>query len=382
MDFGWSEDQIEFVDDVVRFAETLPNDTIIARDASSEFAFDVWQCCADFGLIGMNVPKEFGGTGRADILSSMHAMQAMGRIYNDVGLLFALNAHMWTVQLPILRFGTEAQKQKFLPPMCRGEWIGAHAVTEPNTGSDVFNLETTARKCEGGYILNGTKRLVSLAPIAHVALVFATVDASKGRWGVTAFLVKKESAGYRVSDNMPKMGLRTVPWGEVYLEDCFVPEANLLGSEGGGFALSQHSLEYERCCILASQVGAMERQLDAAIKFARSRKQFGQPIGKFQSVSNRIADMKMRIETAKLLLYKVAWLKQQERSAMLEAALLKLYLSECYVDSSFDAIRIHGGRAYLTEEGIERDLRDAIGGVLYAGTSDIQRNIVAKLLGL
>lgn len=381
MDFNWSREQNEFVDEVDRFAATLTND-VVARDQACKFATDNWMRCAEFGLIGMNVPKQFGGSERADILGSMLAMQTMGRAHEDLGLLFALNAHMWTVQLPIQRFGTESQKEKFLRPMCQGAWIGAHAVTEPNTGSDVFSLETTATKCDGGYILNGTKRLVSLAPIAHVALVFATIDPSKGRWGVTAFLVEQDAPGYRVSENMPKMGLRTVPWGELYLEDCFVSESNRLGGEGGGFALSQHSLEYERCCILASQVGAMERQLDTAIDFARKRKQFGQSIGKFQSVSNRVADMKMRLETAKLLLYKVAWLKQQDQPAMMEAAILKLYLSECFVESSFDAIRIHGGKGYLSEEGVERDLRDAVGGVLYAGTSDIQRNIVSKLLGL
>jgi len=269
-----------------------------------------------------------------------------------------------------------------LPPLCSGEWIGAHAVTEPNTGSDIFSLETTAEKCAGGYRLNGTKRLITLAPIANVALVFATVDTKLGKWGVTAFLVERDSPGYQASPSRDKMGLRTVPIGEITLEDCFVPESNRLGAEGSGFALSQHSLEYERCCILASQVGAMESQLETAVQFARTREQFGKPIGKFQSVSNRVADMKLRLETAKLLLYKVAWLKQQDQPAMLEAALLKLYLSECYVDSSFDAIRIHGGKGYLSDEGVERDLRDAIGGVLYAGTSDIQRNIIAGLMGL
>lgn len=381
MDFGWTIKQQHFREQVAEFARHLPDD-VVERDAASIFSTESWKACAEFGIQGMFVPKEYGGQASADILTSMHAMESMGKAYSDVGFLFALNAHMWTVQLPIQKFGTEHQKRYFLPKMCNGEWIGAHAVTEDQTGSDVFSLSTTAERCEGGYRLTGKKRLVTLGPIADLALVFATVDESKGRWGVTAFLVESSSEGYRASANMPKMGLRTVPLGEIFLEDCFVPESNRLGAEGAGFALSQYSLEYERCCILASQVGAMQRQLDKAISFAKQRQQFGQPIGKFQSVSNRIANMKMRVETAKLLLYKVAWLKQQEKPAMLEAALLKLHLSECYVDSSFDAIRIHGGRAYLTDEGIERDLRDAVGGVLYAGTSDIQRNIIAKLLGL
>ena len=178
------------------------------------------------------------------------------------------------------------------------------------------------------------------------------------------------------------MGLRTVPIGELEFDDCFVSAEQRLGGEGAGVSLSNSSLEWERCCILASQLGAMERQLDEAVRYARERRQFGQPIVKFQSVSNRLADMKLRLETSRLLLYKVAWLKRAGKSAMMEAALLKLHLSEAFVDSSLDAIRIHGGAGYMTENGIERDLRDAVGGVIYAGTSDIQRNIVAALLGL
>ena len=175
---------------------------------------------------------------------------------------------------------------------------------------------------------------------------------------------------------------RTVPIGELYFDDCFVSEANRIGPEGAGVSISGLSLEMERTCILASQLGAMERQLEQSIKYARERKQFGQPIGKFQAVANRIVEMKLRLETARLLLYKVAWLKHLGKSAMLEAALLKLHLSECFVQSGLDAIRIHGGIGYLTEYEVERDLRDAVGGTLYAGTSDIQRNIIARLLGL
>ncbi|MEM9163727.1 MAG: acyl-CoA dehydrogenase, partial [Cyanobacteria bacterium P01_F01_bin.4] len=203
-----------------------------------------------------------------------------------------------------------------------------------------------------------------------------------GKWGLSAFLVERSSSGFSTGPSQDKMGLRTAPFGEIFLKDCFVSEANRLGPEGAGFSISHSSLEYDRCFTLASQLGAMERQLDKTINYAKSREQYGQSIGKFQSVSNRIADMKLRLETARLLLYKVAWLKDQGQSAMLEAALLKLYLSESFVDSGLDAVRIHGGNGYLTEHGVERDLRDAIGGVIYAGTSDIQRNIIARTLGL
>ena len=201
-------------------------------------------------------------------------------------------------------------------------------------------------------------------------------------WGISAFVVDMASDGVSVGENQEKMGLRTVPFGDLELVDCFVPEDNRLGPEGAGMSLSTSFLEWERCSILASQIGAMQRQLEQTIEYARQRKQFGKAIGKYQSVANRIVDMKLRLETSRLLLYKTAWLKETGKSAMIEAALLKLLLGEAFVESSLDAIRVHGGRGYVTENGVERNLRDAVGGTIYAGTSDIQRNIIAGLLGL
>lgn len=334
-------------------------------------------------MLGLSTPEEFGGAAsEPDILTGLIAMEALGYGCRDNGLSFAISAQVWTVQLPIVRFGTQAQKERFLPPMCRGEKIGAHAISEPQAGSDVFSLKTHAQKKGDSYVLNGVKKFISLGPIADLALVFATLNPDLGRWGITAFIVEADSPGFHVSPVREKMGLRTVPMGELIFEDCVVPQANRLGPEGAGASISGESLEYERCAILACQVGAMERQLETAIDYARKRQQFGQSIGKFQSVSNRIAEMKVRLETARLLLYKTAWLKQRGESAMLEAAMVKLYLGEAFVQSGLDAIAIHGGNGYMTETEVERDLRDAVGGVIYAGTSDIQRNIIARLLGL
>ncbi|HEX7072236.1 MAG TPA: acyl-CoA dehydrogenase family protein [Rhodothermales bacterium] len=382
MDFSWSEQQVALRQRVVDFARRELNDELIERDRDGQFSRAAWQKCADFGILGFSVPAAYGGGEEIDLPTAMLAMEGLGYGCRDNGLAFGLNAQLWTVQLPIVRFGTEDQKQCFLPRMCRGEAIGAHAITEPQAGSDAYSLQTHARKVDGGYVLNGSKWLVSFAPIADIALVLATVNPELGRWGLTAFLVEKGMTGFTASPVHEKMGLRTVPIGGFTFEECFVPEENRLGPEGAGVSISSHSLEIERCCILASQLGAMERQLETSVAYARSRQQFGQAIGKFQSVSNRIADMKLRLETARLLLYKVAWLIERGQNAMMEAALLKLHLSECFVASGLDAIRIHGGNGYLTEFEVERDLRDAIGGTLYAGTSDIQRNIVARLLGL
>ena len=289
---------------------------------------------------------------------------------------------MWTVQLPIVHAGSDEQKATYLPGLCSGELIGAHVITEPETGSDVFAMQTTATRCDDGYRINGLKHFISLGPVADVGLVFATVNPELGKWGVTAFIVELDRPGCTRSASKDKMGLRTVPIGDIRFEDCIVPESARVGPEGSGVSLSNSFLEWERCCILASQFGIMQRQLDTAIDYARERRQFGKSIGKFQAVSHRIVDMKLRLETARLLLYKTAWLKATGKSAMLETALLKLHLAECFAESSLDAIRVHGGTGYMSATGIERDLRDAVGGLLYAGTSDIQKNIVAAMLGL
>jgi hypothetical protein len=208
------------------------------------------------------------------------------------------------------------------------------------------------------------------------------VDPAKKMWGITGFVVEKGTAGFSIGQNLDKMGLRTSPMAELVFQDCFIPSENRLGPEGAGANIFNHSMEWERSSILASHIGAMERQIEESIRYARERYQFGQPIGKFQSVANRIVDMKVRLETARLLLYKVAWLKKMGKPALMEAALAKLYLSESFVQSGMDAIRVHGSYGYMTEFEVERDLRDAIGGTLYSGTSDIQRNIIARLLGL
>lgn len=381
MDFAWSEEQLALRAAYAQFGREQLNDELVTRDHAGVFSRENWRKCAEFGILRLSVPAAYGGAD-IDLPTAMLAMEGLGYGCRDNGLTFGLNAQLWTVQLPLARFGTEEQKRRFLPGLCAGTHIGAHAITEAEAGSDLFSMCTLAQKAAGGYVLNGRKRLVTFAPEADLALVFATVDPSKGRWGITAFIVERGSEGFRTSDVQEKMGLRTVPIGEVMLDDCFVPDTHRIGPEGAGASISSHSLEIERCCILASQLGAMERQLEVAIAFARERRQFGQPIGRYQSVSNRIAEMRLRLETSRLLLYKVAWLKSQDKPAMLEAALLKLHLSECFVASGLDAIRIHGGTGYLTETEVERDLRDAIGGTLYAGTSDIQRNIIARLLGL
>jgi len=354
---------------------------LIEEDHQGAFSREKWMKCARFGIQGLPFPEKYGGN-EADILTTMLTMEGLGYGCKDNGLIFAMNAQMWSVQMPIFRFGTEQQKEKYLPRLCSGEIIGAHGMTEPDSGSDAYSLRTTARRVEGGYVLNGSKMFVTNAPVADIAVAFATVDPSRKMWGVTGFILEKGMPGFTIGGPFEKMGLRTSPMSELIFQDCFVPAENRLGPEGAGSNIFNDSMEWERSCILASHIGAMERQLETSIQYARDRQQFNQPIGKFQSVANRIVDMKVRLETARLLLYTVAWLKKNGKPAVMEAAMAKLYLSESFIQSSLDAIRTFGSYGYMTEFEVERDLRDAVGGTLYSGTSDIQRNIIARLLGL
>jgi alkylation response protein AidB-like acyl-CoA dehydrogenase len=381
MDLSFSPEQLALRAEIVRFARAELNDGLIERERSQELSRSGWKKCADMGLHGLPFSADHGGSD-ADIITTMLAMEAMGYGCRDAGLIFALNAQMWAVQMPIHEFGTDAQKAKYLPGLIRGDLIGAHGMSEPGSGSDSSGLATTAEKRGERWVLNGTKTFVTNAPVADVFVVFATTNPALGFMGVTGFVLEKNTPGLRLSQPIEKMGLKTSPMSEVILENCEAPLDALLGREGGGASVFKSSMAWERGCLLASYIGAMERQLETCVAYARTRRQFNRPIGKFQSVANMIVDMKVRMETSRLLLYKVGWLKNTGEEAVIEAAIAKLYLSESWVQSCLDAIQIHGGYGYMTEFELERDLRDAIGGRLYSGTSEIQRNIIAAQLGL
>ncbi|MBK9258742.1 MAG: acyl-CoA dehydrogenase family protein [Polyangiaceae bacterium] len=381
MDFSFDESATELRARAVAFAREHLTQDVTSRDENQSFSRALWTSCADFGLLGLPFPTEYGGSG-ADILSTMLVMEGLGYGGRDNGLLFAVNAQMWAVQHPIATFGTTAQKERWLGRLIQGEIIGAHGMTEADSGSDAFRMRTRATRQDNGYVLDGVKTFVTNAPVADLAVVFAVTDPARGSFGISAFVVEKGMPGFSTGKSISKMGLRTSPMGELALENCFVPEENRLGREGQGSIMFSSSMEWERACILGIAVGAMERQLETCVEYARTRHQFDKPIGQFQAVSHRLADMKVRLETARLLLYKVAWLKKMGKPAHLEAAMAKLHLSEVFVQSSLDAIRIHGGYGYATEFEVERDLRDAVGGTIYSGTSDMQRNIIARFLGV
>ena len=381
MDFSLSKEQSELRDSVAQFARRELDDDVVRRDACSEFSRALWKRCAAFGIQGLPIPEQYGGSG-LDPLSIMVALEALGYACRDNGLLFSLNAQMWSCELPLLKFGREDQKKRFLPSLCDGSIIGVQAMTEPASGSDAFSLGTRAERKGQGFILNGNKTFITNAPVADIFVVFARTDPTQGFAGVSAFLVERDAPGLSVSREIHKMGLRTSPMGEISFQDCEVPADNLLGPPGAGLAIFNTSMDWERSCILACAVGTMQRSLERCVTYAKERSQFGQPIGKFQAVSHRIVDMQMRVETARLLLYKVGWLKANGQNTIAAAAMAKLYLSECFLQSSLDAVQIHGGYGYTEEYELERELRDAVGSRLYSGTSDIQRNIIAGRLGL
>ncbi len=381
MDFSFREEQIALKKEIIRFAQNELNVDLVRREKDGYFSKENWKKCAAFGVQGLPFAKEFGGQ-EADIITTMLAMEGLGYGCRDSGLLFGINAQMWSVQMPIEEFGTEEQKRKYLPGLISGDLIGAHGMTEPDSGSDAFSLNARAERKGDCYVLNGSKTFVTNGPVAEVFLVFATIDKAKAFMGVTAFLVEKGAAGFRVGPNMSKMGLKTSTICELFFDDCAIPVESRLGREGLGAAIFQSSMEWERSAILANYIGAMEHQLERCVRYANERRQFGKPIGKFQSVANKIVDMKLRLETSRLLLYNVAWMKKTYGKCPMEAALAKLHLSESWLASCQDAIRIHGGYGFMAEYELERDLRDSFGGVLYSGTSDIQRNIIARYLGL
>src|SRR5438094_2626496 len=279
MDFAWSDQQRELLDAVGRFASQQLNYDVVENDRDSMFNGDARKKCGSFGIQGLQVPTEYGGLGM-DALTTVAAPARLGYTCKDNGLLFSINAHLWTAVTPLVYNGSEAQKKKYLPGLSNGTLIGGNAMSEPNSGSDAFSLATTAIRKGSKYVLNGSKIFVTNGPVADLLVVFATVDKARGPDGISAFLVEKDSPGMNVARKLEKMGLRTSPMAEVFFEDCEVPVENLLSKEGAGSWLFTRSMTWERGCILASAVGSMQRLLETCISYATERKQGGRSIGK------------------------------------------------------------------------------------------------------
>jgi len=367
--------------EAAEFARDTLNEDFSAREHAGGFSRAGWQACAEFGVQGLPFPGDYGGS-EADVATTMLAMEGLGYGCEDAGLLFGINAQMWSVQMPISIFGTEAQKRRYLPALCEGRMIGAHGMSEPDSGSDAFSMRSAARREGDHWVLNGTKTFVTNAPVAEVFVVFANTDPGGGVLGISAFLVERGTPGFSIGREIGKLGLKTSPMAELALQDCRLPADSLLGEEGHGAAIFNSSMEWERGCILAINLGIMQRQLEGSIRYAEARKQYGRSIIEFQAIERKIADMATRIEAGRQLLYRMAWAKQSGLDAVMYAAAAKLYLSEAAIQSSLAAVQIHGGYGFTTDFTPERDLRNAIGGTLYSGTTEIQKNIIAQRLGL
>jgi alkylation response protein AidB-like acyl-CoA dehydrogenase len=382
MDFALSEEQRLLRENIVRFSREVLNKDVAKRDREQTFSIELWRKCAEIGIQGLPVPEQYGGSG-VDALSSAIALEALGYGCHDSGLVFSLCAHILSCVVPLWLHGNEEQRQRYLPGLCDGSLIGVHAMTEPDSGSDAFALRTRAEPDGAGFRINGTKTFISNGPVADLVIVFAMTDSKKGYYGgVTAFLVECTARGFNASRKFEKMGLRTSPIGELVFDDLFVPLEAVLGEVGAGSTLFTHAMDWERICLFASHIGTMERLLEQSVSYARTRKQFGQAIGKFQAVAHRIADMKVHLEAARLLTYRSAWRLDRVKNVSLDASMTKLFVSEALVNAALATVQIHGGYGYMTETEVERALRDAVGSTIYSGTSEMQRNIIARWLGL
>jgi alkylation response protein AidB-like acyl-CoA dehydrogenase len=381
VDFELTPQQQKLRHETISFAQRELGKDVTRGDTESRFCREDWSRCADFGVLGWPVPAMFGGR-ELDPLTTMIALDALGYGCRDNGLVFAVNNHLWGCVIYLLLHGTDEQKQRYLRPMCEGRMIGAHALSEPESGSDVLSIQATAQRDGDVYRLRGTKWFISNAPVADIFVVLARTGRAGGQGSLSAFLVTTDLPGVGKVREFSKLGLRTTPMGAVEFDDVPVPAVNLIGCEGAGYPIFTSAIEWERSFMFASQVGVMERLLETSIEHVTSRRQFGRAIGSFQAVAHRIADMKIHLELARLILYRVGWLKREGRFALVDSTIAKIFTSESLVQVAMAALEVHGARGYVTDSGIEREVRDALGGPIFAGTSAVQRGILAELLGL
>jgi alkylation response protein AidB-like acyl-CoA dehydrogenase len=379
MDFSWTDEQEGLYHTILHEAQEKLNDEDLHH--GSFWTRSQWEQCGKLGLLSLCIPQQYQGGGLG-ALDTAHAIEAFGCGCKDMGLIFSAAAHLFAATMPIAEYGSKEAKMVFVPDLCSGKLIGANAITEKEAGSDVFALKTSAIWDGESYILTGTKSFVSNGPVADLFVVYALTNASHGYLGITAFVIERNTPGLGIGEPLRKIGLTSTPASQITLEQCRVPLSNRLGKEGQGAQIFKWSMQWERTCLFASYLGQMERQLDMSVKYATTRRQFGKTLGKNQAIAHRIADMKLRLEAARLLLYLACWRFDQNTATLLDISLAKLAVSEAAVQSGLDAIRIHGSAGVDSEMGIEVMLRDAIPGVIFSGTSEIQRNIIASALGL
>jgi len=356
------------------FAEKEIEPIAAEIDETCEFPFENVKKMGKLGMLGIPFPKKYGGAG-GDNLSYIIAVEEISRACATHGVI--LSAHTSLGCNPIYQFGTEEQKQKYLVPLAKGEKLGAFGLTEPNAGSDASAQQTTAVLDGNEYVLNGTKIFITNGGIADTYIIFAMTDPSQGLKGISAFIVEKDTPGFTFGKKEHKLGISGSSTTELIFQDCRIPKENLLGKEGAGFKIAMQTLDGGRIGIGAQALGIAQAALDEAVRYAKERQQFGKPLGKFQAIQWMIADMAVRIDAARLLVYRAAWLKDNNKPYGKEASMAKLYASETASFCANKAIQVHGGYGYMKEYKVERLIRDAKITEIYEGTSEVQRMVIS-----
>lgn len=374
-----TEEQKLFQKTVRKFCEKEIKPLASKIDKEEYFPWDMYKKMGKLGLMGMTVPKKYGGAG-VDKICYMIALEEISRLCGSTGI--TVEAHNTLGIGYIYEAGTEEQRKKYLPRLTGGEAFAALAITEPNAGSDVGGIQTTAVVDGDEWVLNGTKQFITSGDIAEAVIVMAKTDKTKGTKGISAFIVEKDTPGFKVGQLEDKLGLRGSRTAELIFEDCHVPKENILGEKDKGFYGVMDTLDCGRTAVGAMSVGIARGALEDSIAYAKQREQFGRPIGKFQAIQWMIADMATEIDAARLLVYRAAYLEDNDMSFSKEAAIAKLFASEIAMRATRNAIQIHGGYGYMRDRPLERYFRDIKLCQIGEGTSEIQRIVIAKRLGL
>jgi len=380
VDFDFTEEQLAFREQVLKFARKEIAPRCAEHDLEARFDRWAFKRLGEFGILGLHFPEEYGGS-EADVVTTVLAGEALGEAGVDGGLTLAYGAHTFLCADTILSHGTEEQKKRYLPGLASGEKIGCLGLTEPGAGSDVASMRTRAEKKGDRYVLNGSKIFITNGPVADVAVVYATVDRSLKHAGISAFIVETDSKGFSAGPPLHKMGVRTSMTSELFFEDCEVPAENLLGSEGAGFLMSMQTVEWDRSALIAPFIGATSYSLERCARYATEREQFGRKIASYQAIKEKLANMKIFLEAARGLVYRIAWCKDQGRPLNhLEAAVAKLFIGDWSLQPANDAMTLMGGYGYCHEYEMERNFRDGRLAPIGGGTSEIQKLIISKLM--
>lgn len=377
MDFRLNEEQ-EMMRRMVRdFAQKEIAPFVPVMEETDQFPRHIIKKMGEMGLMGIPVAEEWGGAG-ADFISYILAIHEISKVSATVGVILSVHTSVGTN--PILYFGTDEQKKKYVPKLAGGEYLGAFALTEPHAGSDASSIRTTAVRQGDEYILNGNKVFITNGGEADTYIAFAVTDSSKGTKGISAFIVEKDTPGFSVGKKEKKMGLHGSYTTELVFDNARVPAANLLGDEGEGFCIAMANLDSGRIGIAAQALGIAEAAVQYATEYAKERKQFGQAIGKQQAIGFKLADMATKAEVARLLVYRAAWLRSQGISCGMEASMAKRFATDTAMELATEAVQIFGGYGYTREYPVERLFRDAKVTQIYEGTNEIQRIVIAKHL--